>query len=131
MVRRAKLQQGTEQKFGNIFWSTTCRLRNITINLYYSGNTHVNYIQKSDNRTLQTLIRPWWYSMWLCSVMVFLFHFLTNIIPKQFKIVDRINNPSLNGEIIYKHILIKLQIKVPQVRTISFIINSQLMNQKW
>ena len=33
--------------------------------------------------------------------------FLDKYNPKQFKIVDRINNPSLNGKIIYKRILIK------------------------
>ena len=102
-----KTPAGTEQKFGNIFWYTTLPIakHNDKLILFrkYTPELYPKYDNYDAINVDKTCDIPCDYD----GVMGVPISFLDKYNPKQFKIVDRINNPSLNGKIIYKRILIK------------------------
>ena len=102
-----KTPSGTEQKFGNIFWYTTLPIskHNDKLILFrkYTPEEYPKYDNYDAINVDKTCDIPCDYD----GIMGVPISFLDKYNPKQFKIVDRINNPSLNGKIIYKRILIK------------------------
>ena len=102
-----KTPSGTEQKFGNIFWYTTLPIskHNDKLILFrkYTPEEYPKYDNYDAINVDKTCDIPCDYD----GIMGVPISFLDKYNPKQFKIVDRIDRPSLNGKIIYKRILIK------------------------
>ena len=98
---------GVEQKFGNIFWYTTLPIakHNEELALFrkYTPELYSKYDDYDAINVDKTCDIPEDYD----GVMGVPISFLDKYNPKQFQIVGKINNPTLNGKFIYKRILIR------------------------
>ncbi len=95
------------RSLGNICWFTNLdiskRYENLILYKHYNPDEYPKYDNYDAINVDKVADIPCDYD----GVMGVPISFLDKYNPKQFKIVDRINNPSLNGKIIYKRILIK------------------------